>query len=264
MISRGIVKSLASGDDWLHFTNRFSHSGYYLEGTNIFVLLRGVNRAELVIGDVSNAYKRGKMCVFYRLTGKDSNSIYQALAKVDFDVKAMLSICASVDSETERHHKISEDVNLSKYSEKGVNTFSPFLLDRLKPMKEIPKKWMTSHVIRMLANDQFENLSTIAIYTDDYAYDTASNYQQGAVARDDMLLRLVERPSGWWYDGCEKDGDELAISCGSFDCKKCIVRLDGVKAVTDAEAEVEPQGPTVDLTSPPPAQILKPAGILLQ
>lgn len=262
MISRGIITPPATNEDWINFVNRNTYHGYYLEGTNTFIQLRGRDRNELVIGDVGNAYKRGKECVFYTLIGNEFNCIYQVLVKFNYDVQAIFVACEAIDFDSKPNGTLFEKLSVSKREEKGVNTFSPFLLDRLNPLKEIPKKWTMNHVIRMLANDQFEGLRTSGKYTDDYAYDAAYDFQKGSITRDAMLLELVEEPRGWWINGGDKDGGELGINCHSFDYKKCIVRLSG--AETTEEKATFAQGIQATHTlSPPPVQRAKPAGILM-
>ncbi len=262
MISRGIIKPPANNEDWTNFVNRNTYHGYYLEGTNTFIQLRGRDRNELVIGDVGNAYKRGKECVFYTLIGNEFNCIYQVLAKFNYNIQAIFVACEAIDFDSKPNGTLFEKLSVSKRAEKGVNTFSPFLLDRLNPLKEIPKKWTMNHVIRMLANDQFEGLRTSGKYTDDYAYDAAYDFQKGSISRDAMLLELVEEPRGWWIDGGDKDGDELGINCHSFDYKKCIVRLSGAESKEEKTTFVQDTQTTHTL-SPPPAQRAKPAGILM-
>jgi len=261
MISRGTIKSLANSEEWKSFVKRNTYDGCYLEGTNIYLQLRGRDRNMLVIGDVSNAYKRGKECVFYTLTGNEFNCIYQVMVKFNYNLEAIITACATLDFATKLNGTLFEKLSISKHTEKGVNTYSPFLLNRLSPLKEIPKKWTLNHVIRMLANDQFEGLCTSGKYTDDYANDSACDFQRGAVDRDDMLLKLVEQSRGWWINGGEQDGVELGINCHSFDYKKCIVRLAG--AATPQNTELADKSQAMRSSSPPPGQQVKPAGILL-
>jgi hypothetical protein len=263
MIIRGIIKPLNTNAAWMNFVNRNTYSGYYLEGTNFFIQLRGRDRNELVIGDVKNAYKRGEECIFYTLIGNEFNCIYQVLAMFNYDVQAIYAACDAIDFDSKPNGTLFEKLSVSKRARKGVNTFSPFLLDCLNPLKEIPKKWTVNHVIRMLANEQFEGLRTSGKYTDDYAYDAAYDFQKGSVSRDAMLLELVEEPRGWWINGGDKDGDELGINCHSFDYKKCIVRLSGAKTIIEEKKPFSQDNNVKPILSPPPTNRSKMAGILM-
>lgn len=262
MISRGVIKSLATSAEWISFINLNSCSGFYLEGSHFYIQLRGLKRNELVIGDVSNAYKRGKECVFYTLFGEEFDCIYRFLSVFDFDIKTIFSACEGVNSTSKSGELFVHNLKLISRKEKGVNTYSPFVLDRLNPLKEIPKKWTINHVIRMLANNQFYNLRTTGKYSDDYAFDSESNFQKGSVARNDMLLELVEDPRGWWLNGGDSDGEALGINCHSFDYKQCIVCLDGVAEKIEIKTE-----PKIVFSEAAKTALVdnktKPAGILL-
>ena len=51
---------------------------------------------------------------------------------------------------------------------KGSKVFSPFALDRIKPVKELPAKPNRTHVMRMLVNGQFRNLKQAYEYNPDF------------------------------------------------------------------------------------------------
>ena len=61
----------------------------------------------------------------------------------------------------------------------GNKQFSPFDLDRVKPVAKIPKKWTVVHLRKILANGQFRSYKQDYYYTDDYSRDAADNYRKG-------------------------------------------------------------------------------------
>lgn len=237
MITNGIIKALNTRDDWRDFFNSHSTSRNYLESTNISV--SAYDFSKIVLGDLTNAFKRGKVCAFYTLSGSEPDQLYRVLEKYNYDPQAVIDACHQLEFESLYSEMNFEGLMVSKSEEKGVNTFSPLLLDRLNPLKEIPKKWTINHVIRMLANDQFENLRTRSRYTDDYAYDAAYNFGAGSYDRDTMIKELVESSSGWWVSGVTEDGGELGINCHHFDYKGCTVRLNGAEEKPAPEADEE-------------------------
>jgi len=269
MISRSTIKSLASSEDWMNLFNSCGYSGYYVEGTDLFVRIHGRDRNQVEIGDVGNAYKRGKECVFYTLRGNEYDSIYKFLGKLNYDILAIYNACDALDFDTEDYGSFIEKLTVSRRVKKGVNTYSPFLLNRLNPLKDIPKKWRLSHTIRMLANDQFEGLCTRAKYTDDYAMDAAYDFQKGAICHMDMLRELVEEPRGWWINGPKNDGEKLGINCHQFDYKDCIVRLLCVPVKESKEQSavvtdtLEAKEKDISTQAPPSNSEVKPAGILM-
>lgn len=61
----------------------------------------------------------------------------------------------------------------------GNKMFSPFDVERVKPVQVIPKKWTVVHLRKLLANGQFSNYKQDFYYTDDYFQDSASNFRKG-------------------------------------------------------------------------------------
>ena len=116
-------------------------------------------------------------------------------------------------------------IYICKSEQKGVRVYSPFALDRLKPLKETPKKWTVKHAIRALANGQYKGLECGGQYTDDYAMDAACNFRRGEI-KDPLyfIQRIIESPSGWWSS--LRDNGGVNLCCHSFDSNKFILALD--------------------------------------
>ena len=92
----------------------------------------------------------------------------------------------------------------------------PLDLSIIKPLKTEPKKWTLPHVVRALVNGQFKELYKNSRYTDDYAWDSATNYGEGPISDViDFVERIVRNPGGWWVrKGCN---GVVSICCHSFD-----------------------------------------------
>lgn len=231
-----IIDLPKTDEDWREIINKRSCSYLYIRGENIAVSMGSPSSGTIRILDTTNAYKRGKTCTSYTIYSEEYEKRWEILEAFQLSCRAIFDACEKLPFEEDSYEAQSlMGVPVYKSVEKGVSVYSPLHLDRLKPLKEIPKKWMVTHVIRLLANDQFEDLATSSRYTDDYAYDAATNYGEGAYDKHQMIEKLVESPSGWWFNNGEKDGDYLGINCHSFDYKGCTIRLEG-KANTEVES----------------------------
>jgi len=268
MINREILQQLKTQQDWLDFVNSHKYKGQYLVDTNLLISINGAKKETLRINNISNAFKRGKMCDSYTLECHDFNNLMKIVKHYNYNSESLLEAFQKIKFSTNQYDNYEpttfEGSKLYKTDTKGVYTFSPFLLNRLKPLKEVPKKWAISHVKRLLANDQFKNLRTSQRLTDDYAFDAAYDFGRGALHRDTMLIELVENSRGWWVSGAGKDGDELGINCHHFDYKKCELYLDGAKKVRKSRKSkktVERKNITPLVTRNNPN--VKPAGILM-
>lgn len=175
----------------------------------------------IVIVDLANAFQAGKTCTEFKIERAGEilplNLIFrlQTLRAV-VDALADLSLDTSVGRFGERPVEI-EGVTLTLYrgERRGIRVFSPLHLQRLKALPKAPGKWTITHVVRALANQQFENLRCRGQYSDDYAHDAAVNFGRGPIA-DHLAFarRLVESPTGWWTS--EENG-VVSICCHHFD-----------------------------------------------
>lgn len=210
-MSLQIINPITSLDQWISFLNKHSTARHYVQGTQLYVSCWDFDK--IVIGNLSNAYVRGAVCAKYTLEGDNNNAVIQILEKYNFDLSALLGACEQLEF-TGKYEAIQFcGMKVTKSEEKGVDTFSPFHFSRLKPITEIPKKWSIAHVVRLMANDQFQDLRTTS---DDF---------QGPYDRNELMRKLVESPGGWWLNGGKADGEELGINCHHFDYKRLTIRL---------------------------------------
>jgi len=171
------------------------------------------------VTDKTNAYRRGKRCTEMTFEALNENTGF-----IEFTEK-MSSLCDLMETYENTDKEITvENENYKLYfrSTKAIEV-APATYENIKPLKEVPKKWSKTHVIRLLANNQFKNFVKNSKYTDDYAYDNAVNYGKGVEQSADKYIKeLVEHSDGWWFS---QDGDKLSISCHHFDYNSLTINL---------------------------------------
>lgn len=185
--------------------------------------------AKLQIQDISSALKRGKTCTVFTIYFKndavnDSTGLNRMLThlagfgKGAEALKAAFAFYLSRNWVTGRFGGIDplsfdEKTEAHRTDEAAVRVYSPFA--EVAPLGELPKKWTVAHVVRCLWNGQYKELRCRGVYTDDYAYDAAANFQRGPISNGRAFAKqLIESPSGWW---AHQSGNEVSICCHSFD-----------------------------------------------
>lgn len=159
------------------------------------------DEAIIEITDLANAAKVGKSCVIWTISQKhDPKDWFLSPPSV------LNAVCGSSDIveavQALRSGNYSEKVdNIEVRSRecKGVNVFSPFA--SVKPVK-VPTKWTISHIWKAIYTGQIVAAHRDYRYTDDYAYDAASNFGEGDLSGE-ALAELAEEIiedgySGWW------------------------------------------------------------------
>ncbi|WP_063664894.1 hypothetical protein [Aliivibrio fischeri] len=147
---------------------------YYVKKENISIsFFNGYWEASIVITDLTNALS-SKPCKYIKLDRKGNE---QHSVSIFHDIKELFFDFSSLDSELLRSKvdAVIEDFVV------GKAMFSPFHLDRLKPLKELPQEWRGGNrqqLIRAIANGQYME------FTEDYyhemdgcgAYDRGRSY----------------------------------------------------------------------------------------
>lgn len=159
--------------------------------------------ASYTLADITEAGKAGKICVTYHLEG-DINAI-EKMFNQNFD-----------DTFFDIATNNFEGVKVGKTSKKAIDVFNPMTIkETYKPLKEVPSKWTLKHALRAIANFQFEDLRCDGVYTDDYAWDNAVNYQMKEIKNTAYFLKkVIESKSGWRVYDC--DG-RINVNCHYFD-----------------------------------------------
>jgi hypothetical protein len=178
------------------------HGDIYVRAENIKVW-QGAD--SIRVTDLTNALATGTECRYVSIRNwKDSCG-------------AVNHVRGRYREQLDEHTEDAQDGTLEIYTgtEPGRRTFSPFAVDRVKPLKAKPGKWTIPHVIRCLLNGQYEGLKCNGVYTDDYAWDAAVDFKRGAIADAVEFCRdIIKSPSGWWVS--EREGI-VHICCHSFD-----------------------------------------------
>jgi len=182
----------------------------------------------LVITDLINAMKIGKYCESFSICykGNDPWIGYNIMHHFAYNIWKLLELLKSLPWEKNRWSGWNEieysfpgeeaACYVYKSEEKGIRVYSPFATKEMKPLGNAPAKWTLRHALRALFNGQYEYLKCNGVYTDDYAYDYAVNYQMGEIKNGESFARrIMESPSGWWVYGT-KDGI-VHVSCHTFD-----------------------------------------------
>lgn len=222
-----------TSEEWTALSNKRSIA--FTSDTQMSVQrLDGPVNSQLIIIDVSNAFKTGAECMGYSLHTEEPEGIYDLLVDCAFNVQEIMSRCNALFDDVPDNEYAGKTMEINGHTisvydrtEKGVRVFSPLPQAKaaLKPLKEVPKKWNMRHICRALANGQLAQLQTRNRYTDDYAYDNACNFGKGDLHPDTLLETLTESPSGWRINHGTTDGSEMGINCYHFESKSCIVDL---------------------------------------
>lgn len=185
-----------------------SGTTYYITDMNVSVCKFGYfgNSASIEVTDLTNATKAGKTCKIYTVCG-NYMSVFD-LANAAFGSTAIRDIvelfklyndsCANWNN---------ADYEFSVREVKGVNVFSPFAA--VKPIKT-PAKWTIAHVWKAILAGQIIEACRDYRYTDDYAYDAATDF--GAMTYDNdgclnLAAEIMEDGYSGWYVSCDGKPD---------------------------------------------------------
>lgn len=205
--------------------------------------------------DLTNAYLVGKKCVSFSINFNinkreaDSCSAWYLLLKeqcqsthpkavVEWlkrlemsDMGRGVGVCARF---------IVGDVEVRIYSdERQANqVFSPFALERLKPIVETPTRWTNVHLRRIIANGQFVRLKQDYYHTDDFASDAAENFREGYIKNPIKSLAKMFGDTLHIFSSVDKSGKiRLSFGAHSNDGRSLIVDLNNRYPSVDMETE---------------------------
>jgi hypothetical protein len=220
-------------DCWEDWANRFNTM--YIESPAAKV---HIYQGSCHITLLDNAFQRGKSCPHYSINFDSHDDklpfINEFLREFDFSLEAIVDFLEGIEFSVnrwgsfEKYDYVSDNgavLEIYKGVEKGIRVFSPFHVNRVKPLKEAPKKWTVSHVCRALINGQYKNLKCKGVYTDDYAFDAAYDYQRGPIKNGVAFAQdILEDPSGWW---ASDHRGSISICCHHFDSNEFEFCLEG-------------------------------------
>lgn len=159
---------------------------------------------KIFITDLTNAGKSGKTCATWTIC-QDGRAISNyADYKCPSDMLKAVCGSSNISEVVEvlrsgNYKETAENITVYISERKGVNVFSPFA--SVKPVK-VPTKWTISHIWKAIYTGQIVAAHRDYRYTDDYAYDAASNFGEGDLSGE-ALAELAEdiienNYSGWW------------------------------------------------------------------
>lgn len=213
MVKKGgykVVKTPKNWDDLLDIIRNKTGNTFYTDDGKYAIK---AYHEQVKIIDLTNALKTGKTCPSYWMDDRmGDNSIFNA-----FDRNLTLDqILAHFEAGTLKDIADPEYATFTfgMYQEKGMTVFSPFAIGNLKRVKKLPSRVSISHVVKLIANGQFKYLGRNYKYTDDYAYDAATNHGKlDNVNPIDVVERLIgfKHRSPWTQ---ENEAGDMVISFG--------------------------------------------------
>jgi hypothetical protein len=205
-----------------------------------------VNNPSLaVLTDLSNSFLRGETCRKFRIKTpdapvKDRENSPEKLLLAAGGVTALFIYLVNRlengyfedDGYSQKYEETYEGTRFVVYAEeaKGIRTFSAAHLDQIKPLSSLPKKWTVRLALRAALSGQVSKWHVDGIYTDDYAFDNAYEYQRGELSQYLAKARRIwENPSGWNVRTSYKDGGDktmISLDCHNFDTNTLHIDLD--------------------------------------
>lgn len=165
----------------------------------------------IAITELTNAMQTGKTCKDYWINDKfrtERSIQYAHDSSMTFD--QYLALIEGDKFKAAADPEYANNVSAGMSLTKGMRVFSPFAFGKLKRVAKIPPKISISHVIKLIANGQFKLLSRDYKYTDDYAFDNATNFGKSDNVNPIHLVKeMIER--GWSkpYSRVTESGDTV-------------------------------------------------------
>lgn len=183
-------------------------------------------RYSLVIIDLANAMKNGKTCTrwlfsvspWHMDTSKLSFTAYIKMAAPECDTLAELVDWLRAGKPLQE----VDGLTVSVGGQPGNRTFSPFA--PIKPVK-LGDRLSAATIAKAICAGQIVAGRTDGRYTDDYAFDAATNFGRGEIDVQAFAKDIYEDPCGWrfwWHDDTRR---EIVAACHTFDYKTLAVAV---------------------------------------
>lgn len=183
----------------------------------------------IYIRDLDKAYLTATSLPRYSIDvvgGKENVALYHFM-KTSFGEHASLSLlikflencCWRIDPETGIEYcrvPIPDAFLECRRSHlQATRVFSPFNLDRLNPVKQLPAKITLNQVKRLLGNEQYCDLQCDLLLSDDFARDNETDYGRRAVDGLEFLHELMDDNVPWRVLP-ESTQDRIRVACHTF------------------------------------------------
>lgn len=265
-------KILATTPAKIEYNDLFLTGGTYYFADSLLCVDVYSGQQSIIITDLTNAMKPGKTCQRVKFSGVWNSSaceVANLLRGAGGDLRRLFALLAGVEG---KQWDRGADVELLGVTGTAYNSqqpsnrvYSPFA--KLNRLPAAPAKWTLAHVVRALVNGQFSELECRGKYSDDYAWDAATNFGKGALTdASDLIQELVEDKSGWWVSA--RDGGSIVVGCHSFKSYGFTLDLGGhvaTPATIEPTAPAHSQQPEQAPTNPAPvvAEIVEPVAVAM-
>lgn len=183
-------------------------------------------RDSLVIVDLANAMQTGKTCARWLFSARpwhmDTSRLclteYIEMAAPECDTLAELVAWLRAGKPLQE----VDGLTVSVGEQPSNRTFSPFA--PVKPVK-LGDRLTAATIAKAIRAGQIVAGRTEGRYTDDYAFDAATDFGRGEIDVQAFAQDIYENPRGWrfwWHDDTRR---EIVAACHTFDYKTLAVAV---------------------------------------
>lgn len=195
----------------------------YFEGLNVSA---HPYRNSLVIIDLANAMQNGKTCTRWLFSvspwrmdaGRLCMTEYVEMAAPECDTLADLVAWLRAGKPLLDVDGLTVDTG----SQASNRTFSPFA--PVKPVK-LGDRLNAATIAKAIRAGQIVAGRTEGRYTDDYAFDAATDFGRGEIDVQAFAQDIYEHPNGWRFWWRDESRREITAACHTFDYKMLAVAV---------------------------------------
>ena len=189
----------------------------YFEGLNVSA---HPYSNSLVIIDLADAMKPGKSCTRWLFSVSpwkmDAARLwmteYVEMAAPECDTLAELVAWLRAGKPLQEVDGLTVDIG----AQASNRTFSPFA--PVKPVK-LGERLNAATVVKAIRAGQIAAGRTECRYTDDYAFDAATDFGRGEIDVQAFAQDIYEHPNGWRFWWRDETRREIVAACHTFDYK---------------------------------------------
>ena len=223
------MEILKNWNELMEFKKNNFINNIYVEKEKFYIHIyrgfSGENTRTVVIKDLENAMLSGKKCLeitLQNILDEDYYTLYEYINENGGIRKYIENMGKEVKNEYQTEI-LRPSYKIYLTLKKGVEVYSPFT--KLSKVEKLPNNFTKSHVIKLLRNKQFKNLECTGVYTDDYAFDNAYNFQKAQYEDGEFLIEKITNGGGWNFSYTQ-DKKSLYVSCYSFENYKLEIDLE--------------------------------------
>lgn len=147
-----LVRTLSSVRAW---QPAFDGCFLYVRDLGVRVSITSTGKQLEILG-LNNAFRQGYGCerIAFTFGQRGSDGLREMLVSCDYHLAELLDAVAAVDFERSQPSLFGAVV--TRRVTRAIRVFSPFHLERLRPLHAMPNKWTVPLVLRVLVNGQYE------------------------------------------------------------------------------------------------------------